>query len=288
MSNVRHAEPSVITVLRTGRPSTTVRLLVDYDGTLVPIARSPALAAPDDDVLSLLDALAQQPGIRIDIVSGRPRPTLESWLGHLPIALWAEHGFWHRRGPDEPWRAAADIPSDWMQRIRPIFEPFTTSTPGSHVETKSASIAWHYRRAKREFGARQADKLRMLLRDALSNQPFEVLEGKKVIEVRFRGVSKALVAQRVLADADGQLVAIGDDRTDEELFRALPSSSVTVAVGNQPSSAKHRVADYRAVQLVLRTLLDDMSAATEQRDSSPPRPSWQLNTVGGPCSRSRQ
>ena len=273
MSNVRHLETSVIAALRTGRPRTTVRLLVDYDGTLVPIARSPALAAPDGDVLSLLDALALQSGIRIDIVSGRARETLESWLGHLPIALWAEHGFWHRPGPGEAWRAAAEIPSDWMQRIRPILEHVTTSTPGSHVETKSASVAWHYRRAKREFGARQAHGLRMLLDDALCNQPFEVLEGKKVIEVRLRGISKALVASRVLSevDADGQLVAIGDDQTDEELFRALPSSCVTVAVGDQPTSARFRLADYRAVRLVLRSLLDDVSAAIPEQPNLPHR-----------------
>ncbi len=233
----------MITVLRTGRPSTSVRLLVDYDGTLVPIASSPALAVPDDEVLSLLGALAQQPRIQIDIVSGRARQTLESWLGHLPIALWAEHGFWHRPSRGEAWRAGAAVPFDWKQRIEPILEQFTTSTPGSHVETKSASIAWHYRRAERELGARQAHELRMLLGDALNDQPFEVIEGKKVIEVRLRGVSKAQVAQRVLSevDADGQLVAIGDDLTDEELFRALPFSSVTVAVGNQPTSARYRL-----------------------------------------------
>ncbi|HVQ14671.1 MAG TPA: trehalose-phosphatase, partial [Vicinamibacterales bacterium] len=233
----------------------------------------PALAAPDDDVLLLLDALAQRPGIRIDIVSGRPRETLELWLGHLPIALWAEHGFWHRPGPDEPWQAAADIPADWIQRIGSILEQFTTSTPGSHVETKSASIAWHYRRAERELGARQAHELRLLLGDALNDQPFEVIEGKKVIEVRLRGVSKALVARRVLSevDADGQLVAIGDDLTDEELFRALPFSSVTVAVGNQPTSARYRLPDYRAVRVVLRTLLADMSASAADRPTLPQR-----------------
>jgi trehalose 6-phosphate synthase/phosphatase len=149
-----------------------------------------------------------------------------------------------------------------INRVGQTLEHFTAGTPGSHVETKSASIAWHYRLARREFGARQAHELRLRLRDALSNQPFEVLEGKKVIEVRLRGVSKALVARRVLSevDADGQLVAIGDDRTDEDLFRALPSSSVTVAVGNQPTSARYRLPDYSAVRVVLRTLLADMSA----------------------------
>jgi trehalose 6-phosphate synthase/phosphatase len=148
---------------------------------------------------------------------------------------------------------------------------FAIDTPGAQVEAKSASLAWHYRRADREFGARQAHELRMLLGDALSNQPFEVVEGKKVIEVRLRGVSKALVARRVVADSDSEavLVAIGDDRTDEDLFRALPPSSITVAVGNRPAGTRFRLEDQRAVRRLLRTLkrsgIDRTNGATSVR-----------------------
>ena len=97
----------------------------------------------------------------------------------------------------------------------------------------------------------------MLLGDILSNQPLEVLEGKKVIEVRLRGVGKGLVAQRVQAETGPGtvIVAIGDDRTDEELFRALPPSSLAVAVGRTSTNAKFRLEDYRAVRRVLRSLL---------------------------------
>ena len=255
--SIRPPEPPLASVLTQLQRSMHLRLLLDYDGTLVPLARSPELAAPDDELMSLLEGLTTAPGITIDIVSGRPRETLEAWLGRLPVSLWAEHGFWHRPAPNEPWEAAATLAPDWMGRVLPILEQFAAATPGAHVETKSASVAWHYRGAQREFGARQAHELRMLLGDALSNQPFEVLEGKKVIEVRLRGVSKAVVAHRIAADDQPQtaVIAIGDDRTDEDLFRALPASSVTVAVGDRPTGTKFRVDDYRAVRQVLRALL---------------------------------
>jgi trehalose 6-phosphate synthase/phosphatase len=240
-------------VRRQGR----LRLLLDYDGTLVPIASSPELAAPDEELLHLLDRLTALDDVAVDIVSGRPRETLEGWLGHLPVALWAEHGFWHRRGPGRAWEAAAPVPAGWIERITPILEQFTASTPGSHVELKSASIAWHYRRAQPEFGSRQAHELRLLLRDALYNQPFEVLEGSKVIEIRLRGISKALVAHHVKAEAsaDATVLAIGDDRTDEDLVRALPASSVTIAVGRRATRARFRLDDHRAVRRVLRLLV---------------------------------
>jgi trehalose 6-phosphate synthase/phosphatase len=146
-----------------------------------------------------------------------------------------------------------------MSRVLPILERFAAATPGALVEVKSASLAWHYRRAPREFGARQAHELRMLLGDALSNQPLEVLEGKKVIEVRWRGVSKALVAQHAESDsaAETAIVAIGDDRTDEELFRALPSPSVTIAVGRPSAAAAFCVDDHRGVRRLLHALLAD-------------------------------
>jgi trehalose 6-phosphate synthase/phosphatase len=256
MTRAARPEPCLATVLSEAQRTQQIRLLLDYDGTLVPIARSPELAAPDAEVLALLADLTNAPGLDLDLVSGRPRSTLEAWFGHLPVSLWAEHGFWHRPASSQHWRAAADVAPTWIERITPIFEQFAAATPGSLVETKSASIAWHFRRAQREFGARQAHELRMLLGDALSNQPLEVIEGRKVIEVRLRGVSKAVVAHRVCAECvDGQFVtAFGDDRTDEDLFRALPSSSATVVVGQRLSCARFRVADHREVRRILRAL----------------------------------
>jgi trehalose 6-phosphate synthase/phosphatase len=203
-SRLTPPDPCLATVLADAQRTQRMRLLIDYDGTLVPIARAPELAAPDQDVLALLADLASSPGLELDLVSGRLRSTLDAWFGHLPVSLWAEHGFWQRPAATQQWRAAADLAPAGLERIMPILEQFAASTPGSHVETKSASIAWHFRRAQREFGARQAHELRMLLGDALSNQPYEVLEGRKVIEVRLRGVSKALVAHRVQTELVGE------------------------------------------------------------------------------------
>jgi trehalose 6-phosphate synthase/phosphatase len=260
--------PGLFTVLTQARRAAPLRLLLDYDGTLVPFARSPELAAPDHELLALLGGLAVRSGLAIDIVSGRSRETLQAWFGGMPISLWAEHGFWHRPAAGREWEGAAHVSRDWIERIRRILEQFTASTPGSLIEEKTASVAWHYRAVQRDFGARQAHELRMLLGDALSNQPLEVLEGNKVIEIRLRGVSKALVARRVAAESHGgvTLVAIGDDRTDEELFRALPPSAVTVAVGSRPSRARHHLADYRAVRRVLSVLADADTDASSDAD----------------------
>jgi trehalose 6-phosphate synthase/phosphatase len=256
-------EPALAAAIGKARPASQVRLLLDYDGTLVPLAPSPELAIPDRELLELLNGLASEPRLRVEIVSGRPRETLERWFGALPVVLWAEHGFWRRQAPGAAWEAAAVVDSRWLDRVHPILERFTSSTPGSLIELKSASVAWHYRQVPREFGHRQAHELRMLLADALSNQPLEVLEGKKVIEVRFRGISKAVVARPVPGDVplDAAVVAFGDDRTDEDLFVALPESSITVAVGQRLGGARYEVRDHRAVRRLLRELLTGAGAA---------------------------
>ncbi|MEP7116344.1 MAG: bifunctional alpha,alpha-trehalose-phosphate synthase (UDP-forming)/trehalose-phosphatase [Acidobacteriota bacterium] len=255
--------PSLSTALTDARHGSSLRVLLDYDGTLVPFARSPGLAAPDESLLVLLRRLAARPNTEVEIVSGRPRETLEAWLGMLPVGLWAEHGFWNRPAGTDAWHSAASLDPKWMARLLPIFEQFAATTPGAFVERKTASIAWHYRRAHREFGVRQAHELRMLLGDALSNQPFEVLEGTKVIEVRLRGVSKGAVGRQLAGrlTADMAVIAFGDDHTDEDLFRSLPQSAVTVSVGTHKSQARFAVADHVAVREALGMLLTESPVA---------------------------
>ena len=262
-------ERSLAIVLAEAQAATDIRLLLDYDGTLVPLARSPELATPDAEVLALLAQLAVCSRVKLEMVSGRPRDTLESWFGTLPIALWAEHGFWHRPSPGAPWETAAVVAGEWSERIVPILEHFTARTPGSRIELKTASVAWHYRAAQRDFGRRQAHELRMLLGDVLSNQPLEVLEGKKVVEVRLRGISKAVVARRSSPGEPEQItIAFGDDKTDEDLFRALPSSSITVAVGEPLIGARFQVEDFRAVRELLGALVARAVCAGRRDDTT--------------------
>lgn len=253
------SERSLAELLRKLHRTVGVRLLVDYDSTLVPLARSPEVAVPDDELLLVLEDLASLPGVQVDIVSGRPREVLERWFGDLPVSLWAEHGFWHRSQANDRWEPAAPLTSEWMTRVRPILDQFAAMTPGARVEVKTASMAWHYREAARDFGLRQAHELRLLLGDLLSNQPVEVLEGKKVIEVRLRGVDKGIVAQRmqVEANANVAIVAIGDDRSDEALFRALPNGALSVPVGRSPAAGRFHLDDYRSVRRVLLSLIED-------------------------------
>jgi trehalose 6-phosphate synthase/phosphatase len=248
--------------LRRLRAASHLLLLLDYDGTLVPFAPVPDLAWPDPALLDLLAALAARPHTEAHVVSGRSHETLERWLGMLPIGLIAEHGIWSRRGPGEAWVAAPTPSLEWREPVRAILEQVAARTPGSLVEEKSASLAWHYRTADPEFGALQANELRVHLTELLSNAPVEVLTGEKVIEVRPHGVSKGTIVAPLLAAAPpgAQVVALGDDRTDEDLFAALPEGAVAVHIGAGPSRAAIRFARVDDARAFLRALLDPAPA----------------------------
>jgi trehalose 6-phosphate synthase/phosphatase len=250
---------------------------LDYDGTLVPLASTPDRATPDAGLILLLEALARRPQTDVHILSGRPRATLERWLGGLNIGLHAEHGMWSRFAGSAQWVQHGPAETGWKGRVRPILESFTRATPGSFVEEKEHSLAWHYRLTAEDypggsdFGERQAKELRLLLLELLGRSELTVLPGNRVVEVRPVGVHKGMLIPRIMERLPGaRVLAIGDDTTDEDLFRAVPPGSVTVRVGGGTSAARLRVEDFRSVRSLLGTLCEQSPAAAGY--TSPPSP----------------
>ena len=233
-------------------------LLLDYDGTLVPFAATPDLARPDPGLVSLLGAVAARPDTEVHVVSGRAREALEHWLGHLPVWLHAEHGFWSRAPDSKEWVPAAEPGGSWREPVLAILRDITARTPGSLIETKAAAIAWHYRMADPETGARRANELRLHLNQVLSNQPVEILPGHRVLEIRPYGIHKGRIVAQLSAErlASTAVVAVGDDRTDEDLFAALPPEAITIRVGPGPTKARFRLEGISAVRSLLQTVVD--------------------------------
>jgi trehalose 6-phosphate synthase/phosphatase len=245
-------------LVATLRAAPVLVLLLDYDGTLVPFAGVPELAIPDPPLRELLERLAQRPNTTVHMVSGRLRATLERWFGPLPLWLHAEHGFW-TRSPGGTWQASSTPPQTWRERAAAILEDFRARTPGSLIEQKTAALTWHYRMADPEFGPHQANELRLHLADLLSNEPVEILPGDKVIELRPHGMHKGRVVDAAVrvAPKNAVFLAMGDDRTDEDLFAALPPNGFAVHVGPSTSRAAVRVVDWQAARALLEQLAGD-------------------------------
>ncbi|PMD96692.1 bifunctional alpha,alpha-trehalose-phosphate synthase (UDP-forming)/trehalose-phosphatase [Siphonobacter sp. BAB-5405] len=222
-------------------------LLLDYDGTLVPFAKFPDLARPSERVIELLSELANVPQNRIVIISGRDKKTLENWFGSLSIQLVAEHGAAVRL-PDGNWQEnpEAFLP-EWRSNIQQAMNLAVQRCPGTFVEEKTHSLAWHYRNTGADLGFAQSRELIDTLH-GLTGHQLQVIDGNKVVEVRVTGVDKGSVASRLASDDQYDFIlAIGDDRTDEDMFRTLADRAITIKVGQQKTLARYSLPDTGAV-----------------------------------------
>src|SRR5207245_10120858 len=124
------------------------------------------------------------------VVSGRRRQELEQWFGELPLTLIAEHGAWVRDRGDREWGSAIPLEESWKGRFRPVMERFLDRVPGSSLEEKDFSIAWHYRSADVESGTLAANDLVDILTTLTATLDLQVLPGHKVFQIRPTGVHK--------------------------------------------------------------------------------------------------
>ncbi|MGD9993986.1 MAG: bifunctional alpha,alpha-trehalose-phosphate synthase (UDP-forming)/trehalose-phosphatase [Salinivirgaceae bacterium] len=228
-------------------------LFLDYDGTLQRFYNNPKDAIPDKDLVSLLNELSLIKNTELVLISGRDKDTLNEWFGKKDYTLIAEHGAWIKSG-NTGWKARNTSHSKWKENIRPVLESYVDRTPGSLIEEKTNSLVWHYRKADIELGALRALELKNDVTNLISNQDLELLEGSKVLEVKVAGINKGNAALEYLQDKKPEfLMAIGDDWTDEFLFKELPDETITIKVGTDKSVAKYYVSDYQEVRELLKT-----------------------------------
>lgn len=232
-------------------------LFLDYDGTLQRFFDTPKAAVPDAELIKLLNILANDTSNELVLISGRDQQTLNEWFGDKNYTIIAEHGAWIKE-KHANWRERNPKKSNWKENIRPILESYVDRTPGSLIEEKTHSLVWHYRKADIELGVLRALELRANVSNLISNQDLEILEGNKVIEIKVSGINKGSAAIEYLTDKTFDfLMAIGDDWTDEFLFKELPKNALTIKVGTDKSAAKYYVDSYKDVRTLLKSFIEN-------------------------------
>lgn len=241
-------------IVKRFKKSQRALLLIDYDGTLMPFDNDPQKVKPDKDLYSLLKKLKNKKTAELVIISGRDKDTLEDWLGKATNGLVAEHGVWTK---DRTWRTIEQMSDKWKSEIKPILETFVDRTPGSFIEEKNYSLAWHYRKVDPALAAVRVGELKDDLSHITSNLNAGVLEGNKVIEIKSSGVNKGKGALSWIKKEKWDLIlSIGDDWTDEDIFEVLPRESISIKVGFGPSKAKFRLQTIAKVRDLLGQIAD--------------------------------
>ena len=229
-------------------------LLLDYDGTLVPFSKHPLSARPDKELVHLLTQLAADKRTDLTIISGRDSHSLQQWFGDLPVNLVSEHGAGVRL-KNKSWQHDPDIDQSWKSFIRPMLEVFVQRSPGSFIEDKLHTLVWHYRNVGTELGFIRSRELLDNLHHLVRNANLHIIDGNKVIEVRVSGIDKGVVAKKLVDDGHYDFVmAIGDDKTDEDMFRALTDKGFTLKIGPGHTAAQFYLTDQREVLGLLREL----------------------------------
>lgn len=222
---------------RTGR----FVLLLDFDGTLAPIVARPELAAMPEATRAALDRLMARDGVEVAVVSGRGLADVRERAAIAGIAYAGNHGMEiHGAGVDRihPEAAAA---RPVLARAGDLLRGALADIPGAWVEDKELTLSVHFRQTPRE----RLDELFAAVRFIVD--PLEgvhLTEGKQVLEVRpnvdwNKGKAVLFLLDQMRPPADAPVLFFGDDRTDEDAFRALAERSASaegVLVAEEPPS----------------------------------------------------
>jgi trehalose 6-phosphate synthase/phosphatase len=229
-------------------------LLLDYDGTLAPFSSKPVEATPGAKLLRLLEKFTKNPGNEVVLISGRDKDTLEKWFGGLNVGLVAEHGAWIKE-KGGGWETIETLTSEWKEEVYPILESWVDRTPGSFIEEKEFSLVWHYRKADPRLGELRARELINNLSNTIANLNLQVLEGSKVVEVKNTDINKGRAALRWISREEWDFIlALGDDWTDEDTFKVLPSTAWSIKVGFGASAARFSLSSPSKATSLLRKM----------------------------------
>lgn len=232
-------------------------LFLDYDGTLVGFKNRPEEAAPDKELISILDKLCAETKTELVLISGRDRATFDKWFKDKPYTFIVEHGVWFKTQNSE-WEIIEQMNIDWKETIRPIIELYVDRTPGTFIEEKNYSLVWHYRKADPELGVIRSNELKDQLTSFVANHNLEIMEGNKVVEIKNSGINKGRAAMKFIGETKYNFaLAMGDDWTDEYLFEELNGLATTIKVGLKNTQAKYNLENPKEVRKLLKSLANE-------------------------------
>ncbi len=231
-------------------------LFLDYDGTLVSFSKYPELALIDKSTLNIINELTNDAKNQIVIISGRSKEFLETQFKDIKVTLVAEHGYFIKR-IGENWETTINVDVHWKKAVMPILTEYVNRCNGTFIEEKAGSIAWHYRNADSDFAQLRLHELRDDLTEIIRHKTdFEILEGNKVLEVKSGKYDKGQAAITLMKNKHFDFIlAAGDDKTDEVLFKALPNSAYSIRIGLSPSLANFNVPELSHLLTLLKDIV---------------------------------
>ncbi len=240
-------------------------LLSDFDGTLAPIVSKPDLVKLEDEIRRLFMSISRKERFTVGLISGRSLRELKALVQIPGIVYSGNHGFELK----VPGRRKLVHPKALI--IRPIVKRLERSLVkrlkgigGVIIENKGVGLSLHYRLVKDGFLPRVKKIFAEEVSPYVGRGKVKVTYGKKVLEVRppldwdkGKVVAQIIKVIRPARRSRGKKVLaiyLGDDRTDEDGFRALKDKKgISILVGRKKSShANYFLKDVDDVKEFLR------------------------------------
>ena len=234
-------------------------VLADFDGTLAPIRPRPDQARLSPRFRALLRQLARRDGLILGVVSGRSITTLRRLIRVPGLVYAGNHGLELEGRGFRFVLPAAERSAPALRQIARQLRRALRDVPGAIVESKELSLSVHSRAVSPALARVFHRRLRDILGPWARRGQVQLTRGHGVVEIRppvawHKGSAVEWLRRRLKVPGT-RVVYFGDDRTDEDAFRAVNRiGGMSVRVGPGPSAAAWRLRGPADVERLLAKL----------------------------------
>lgn len=223
----------------------------DFDGTLAPIVKDPACACIPAPVLRRLVVLAEH--ARVAVISGRSLEDVGARVDFLPEFVVGNHGIEGVPGWENRAEQHQALCLEWERQLTMALSERPQFGSGIWIENKTCTLSVHYRlaRDRAEAESRLPDLFSTL------SPPAQVMAGKCVFNLLPPGAPDKGMALARLCEVSGapSAIYIGDDVTDEDVFRVRRDDWLTVRIERAGNSMAEFYLHHRLDMVQLLDLL---------------------------------
>jgi len=224
-----------------------VALLLDYDGTLAPIALHSDETNMDPYSMKFLNKLSLNSNIFIAFISGRGVDDVKSTIGIRNCTYAGNHGMEIIFRNRERWEyALTDYLKEQFLGMIEAMEEAKVAMHGAYVENKGSSISYHYNEVPQAYQEELTNETRKIIRSFgfIANEAKGVIEGQPPVDWN-KGNAALLILEKEFGNdwqSHIKVIFAGDDTTDENAMKSLKGNAISFRISE--SLQEETAADY--------------------------------------------